>query len=175
MSSGRSLRRVLASLAGIVVVAWPGIRAATTAPDRGCPPLGSAPGSMGGERLHRGMLLDHDRLLHLQELFPAEVWRLRGVFFHEGMTLEVGPCHRVYAPAAAYDAATRRSAGSASIDTEGNLRGYTAGLPFPPETIDPSAQDAGVRWAWNLERRHRGPGLQGRFRLPAGGDILDGE
>jgi hypothetical protein len=40
-----------------------------------------------------------------------------------------------------------------------------AGLPFPPESIDPAAPDAAVRWAWNFEKRYRGAGPTGHFRL----------
>jgi hypothetical protein len=111
------------------------------------------------------MLLDHASVLLLSNLLPAEVWRRREAFFHEGMVLEVGPCHRVYPLTRAYDEAGQRRRGKPSVDAEGNLMGYEAGLPFPPAEIDARARDAGIRWAWNLERRHRGPGARGRFRL----------
>ena len=29
-------------------------------------------------------------------LLPPEIWRNREQFFHDGMRLEIGPCHRRY-------------------------------------------------------------------------------
>ena len=98
-------------------------------------------------------------------LLPAEVWRNREVFFHDGMRMEVGPCHRRYPVGEAYLQATQRFAPQSKLDDEGNLEGNVAGLPFPPDGIDPKAEDAGIRWAWNVERRYRGAGYAGKFRL----------
>jgi hypothetical protein len=81
------------------------------------------------------------------------------------MRLEIGPCHRRYRTADFFEEATRRFAGQARLDADGNLENHVAGLPFPPEKIDPQAPDAGLRWAWNLERRYRGAGHVGSFRL----------
>jgi hypothetical protein len=81
------------------------------------------------------------------------------------MRLEIGPCHRRYPTPGFFLHATEAFAGRASVDAQGNLRGYVAGLPFPPETIDLEAPDAGVRWAWNVEHRYRGAGHVGQFRI----------
>jgi hypothetical protein len=168
MPPGRSCRRLLAAATSAFVVALPGAHLRAEAPASACPRLAPAPGANAGApgaSLHEGMLLDHESVLLLPDLLPTEVWRLRETFFHEGMALEVGPCHRVYALTRAYDEASRHRARKPSVDEEGNLMDYEAGLPFPPAQIDVRAEDAGIRWAWNLERRHRGPGVRGRFRL----------
>jgi hypothetical protein len=115
--------------------------------------------------IRAGTRLQYRDVLRLAALLPVEVWRNRDAFFHEGMALEIGPCHRRYPLPSFYADATRRFAGRARLDRDGNLHDYTAGLPFPPETIDASAADAGLRWAWNLEQRYRGAGPVGSFRL----------
>ena len=118
------------------------------------------------------MVLSRADALRLSPLLPAEVWRHRDVFFPDGMRMVIGACHRRYPPPRAYRLATERFAGRAELDADGNLTGYTAGLPFPAESIDPDDADAGARWAWNFELRNRGAGPSGRFRiadLPGGG------
>lgn len=139
-------------------------------PENQCPTLSGIPGGGPAEdaapvRIKEGMLLTYQDLLLLGKLLPAEVWRNRDHFFHEGMRMEIGPCHRRYPVAGFYETATKRFAGQARLDERGNLEGYTAGLPFPPDEIDPNADDAALRWAWNLERRYRGAGPSGHFRL----------
>jgi hypothetical protein len=111
------------------------------------------------------MVLKADDMLRVGDLLPREVWRLRDVFFHTGMSMEIGPCHRRYPVPAFYAEATETWRGRARVDEHGNLTGYVAGLPFPPETIDPEAADAGARWAWNTELRYRGAGPAGEFRI----------
>ncbi len=111
------------------------------------------------------MALARADVLRLAPLLPPEVWRHRDLFFHDGMKLVIGACHRRYPPPRSYRSATERFAGSARLDGDGNLGDYTAGLPFPAEAIDPGAADAGARWAWNFERRHRGAGPSGQFRI----------
>jgi hypothetical protein len=135
-----------------------------------CPALSGIPGRSPAEdaapvRIREGMLLAYEDVLLLGELLPVEVWRNRDAFFYDGMRLEIGPCHRRYPTPAFFEEATRRFAGRARVDAEGNLHDHVAGLPFPPETIDPAARDAGIRWAWNFERRYRGAGPAGSFRL----------
>jgi Protein of unknown function (DUF1329) len=139
-------------------------------PEDQCPTLSGLPGGGIAEdatpvRIHEGMLLTYQDVLLLGSLIPVEVWRNRDAFFHEGMKLEVGPCHRHYPTAGFYREATEKYAGQAKLDAEGNLEGYVAGLPFPPESIDRKAPDAGLRWAWDLERRYRGAGPSGSFRI----------
>ncbi len=139
-------------------------------PEDQCPSLGGRPGTPPGEDaapflLHEGMELAYEDTLRLISLVPPEIWRHRDAFFHEGMRMEIGACHRRYPVASFYDAATREFAGRAQLDEDGNLTDYVAGVPFPPETIDPQAPDAAVRWAWNLQQRYRGAGYFGKFRL----------
>jgi len=139
-------------------------------PEDQCPTLTGIPGAGPGEdaiayRLREGQLLHFADMLLLGQLLPTEVWRNRDAFFHEGMRMELGPCHRRYAQGEWFDAATKQFAGQARIDDDGNLVGHVAGLPFPPDSIDPKAPDAGIKWAWNMERRYRGAGHVGSFRL----------
>ncbi|MDH5307469.1 MAG: DUF1329 domain-containing protein, partial [Myxococcales bacterium] len=124
----------------------------------------SARGAQSGG-VREGMRLGYRDVLELRALLPVELWRNRSVFFHEGMTLEVGACHRRYPVPRFFARATQHFAGRARLDAEGNLHDHVAGLPFPPDAIDASAPDAGLRWAWNLERRYRGAGPSGRFRI----------
>ncbi|MFI5216032.1 MAG: DUF1329 domain-containing protein, partial [Candidatus Limnocylindria bacterium] len=139
-------------------------------PEGTCPALYGQPGAGVAEdasptRLPEGAVVEHAALLALQHLLPEEVWQLRHAFFYDGMRLEIGACHRRYPTADFYAAATAQFAGKASLDADGNLHGYVAGLPFPPATIDPKAPDAAARWAWNFEKRYRGAGPTGHFRL----------
>ena len=140
-------------------------------PENTCPRLqGQRPGAAAAEDampivLQEGMALGIDQLILLRDLLPEELWRFREVFFFEGMRMEIGPCHRRYPVPAFFAEATRNLAPRVELDDEGNLHGYVAGLPFPPDAIDPSAPDAGLRWAWNLQQRYRGFGPVGEFRL----------
>lgn len=135
-----------------------------------CPLLGGAPGAGPNQdavpiRLRQGMRLAFSDLLRLRTLLPEEIWRNRDQFFHEGMRMVIGPCHRRYPVPGFFSDATEKFAGRASIDSRGNLTGYVAGLPFAPAQIDSEAPDAAIRWAWNLEHRYRGGGTVGTFRI----------
>lgn len=141
-------------------------------PDEGeCPTLSALPD--GGEpgvdatpiRVKEGMVLGQESMMILRQLLPPEIWRQREAFFFEGMQMVVGYCHRRYAEPAFYREATETFRGQATLDKDGDLKGYTAGLPFPPEDIDPESRDAAVRWAWNMQNRFRGAGHKGKFRV----------
>lgn len=167
MHPGCSVRRSLGCLASVLALLGPAKLDAEEAANT-CPRMAALPGSgpnRTGARLRPGMHLTHEQSLQLRPLLPPEVWRLRDEFFHPGMRLEVGPCYRAYARAQSYEDATHRNAGRSHLDADGNLLGYEAGLPFPPERFAPDAPDAALRWAWNVEWRHRGPGIRGPFRL----------
>jgi hypothetical protein len=160
--------RWLATLLAGAALASPA--AAEPPPEGTCPALYAMPGASPGEdaaltRLPEGALVEHNALLALRHLLPEEVWQLRHAFFFDGMRLEIGACHRRYPTGAFYAEATEKFAGKARLDEDGNLHGYVAGLPFPPKTIDPAAPDAAARWAWNFEKRYRGAGPVGSFRL----------
>ena len=49
-----------------------------------------------GVQLEEGMVIEIAQLLLLRQLLPAEIWQHREVFFHEGMRMEIGACHRRY-------------------------------------------------------------------------------
>jgi len=115
--------------------------------------------------LRTGSVIEHEDLPSLRGLLPSEVWQHRDVFFFEGMRLTIGACHRRYASSRSYAAASARDAAHARLDEAGNLIDHIAGLPFAGDSIDGDAPDAGARWAWNLERRYRGAGPIGSFRL----------
>lgn len=170
-----SRRRLL--LVGLAVVGSLAIAsgAAAVLPDEGDCPAVSGSGRKGNADstaedaapllLKEGMIINEQDLLMLEQLFPSEIWRHREIFFHEGMRMEIGPCHRRYLIPDYYVGATQRFAGEASVDKKGNLTGYRAGIPFPPNQIHPDDEDAAIRWAWNMEKRYRGAGHAGRFRI----------
>ena len=112
-----------------------------------------------------GMRVDAEGLIALRSLLPQEVWRHRESFFFEGMVMEIGPCHRVYPEPELYREATQNFADKVSLDDQGNLENYVAGIPFPQASIDADEKMAATRWAWNLEKRFRGAGHRGRFRI----------
>ncbi len=153
-----------------LALALPALAAAAPPPQGRCPARNATPGAepeidSGGPLVREGDLIGVERLLGLQTLFPPEVWSYRDVFFFEGLRMEIGWCHRRYPTAPFYAEATAAFAGKARLDEDGNLIDYVAGLPFPPESIDPAAPDAGLRWAWNFEQRYRGAGPIGRFKI----------
>jgi len=115
--------------------------------------------------LKEGMQVDAEGLRALQSLLPSEIWRHREKFFFEGMLMEIGPCHRRYPLPKFYSEATAQHANKVELDAEGNLANYVAGIPFPQASIDPAEDLAATRWAWNLEKRFRGAGYRGRFRI----------
>ena len=139
-------------------------------PEDQCPTLSGIPGAGPADdatpiTIREGMVLGYEDILLLGKLLPVEVWRNREAFFHDGMRMEIGPCHRRYPTPVFYDEATRVFGGKARVDEAGNLEGYVAGVPFPRGEIDLAAADAGVRWAWNFEHRYRGAGPAGSFRI----------
>jgi hypothetical protein len=115
--------------------------------------------------VREGIVLEYSDLPRLRELIPAEVWSHRNVFFSAGMLMEIGPCHRRYPAPTHFTDATERFAARARLDADGNLSGYVAGTPFPPESIADDDPAAGTKWAWNLEYRNREAGPQGHFRI----------
>jgi len=106
-----------------------------------------------------GDVVGHEQLAMLGNYLPEAIWQYRERFFFEGMRLEIGPCFRDYAPAAFFAEATAKFAGRARLTDDGGLEGYTAGLPFPPGSIDPADPDAGQKWAWNVAQRYQAGGM----------------
>jgi hypothetical protein len=167
----RRVRRLarLASLAGALGLVA-AVARADLPPEGRCPDasggLGAGTGEDSGPPLvQQGGVLTLQDLLALRELLPEEVWTHREAFFYEGMRMEIGACHRRYPASAFYRRATQSFAGEARVDEDGNLRDHVAGTPFPPETIDATAADAALRWAWDFEHRYRGAGPVGSFRI----------
>ncbi len=138
-----------------------------------CPSVVGAPTPLEGKGLvdappillKEGMLIEADRLLMLRRLLPSVVWQHREAFFFEGMQMEIGGCHRRYPIFSPYRRATEQLNQRAKLDKRGNLLHSEAGLPFPPESINPEDEQAAAKWAWNLEQRHRGAGFRGSFRI----------
>ncbi len=139
-------------------------------PENRCPTVtppsqSGAPADAGALLVKEGMQLSATDVLFLRALFPKEIWNQREAFFYEGMQMLVGPCHRRYVLPDFFTRATEAHRKEAALDSDGNLKNYRAGTPFPSETIDPKAPDAALRWAWNFETRYRGAGFSGKFRL----------
>lgn len=139
-------------------------------PEGLCPQLQTPPGAppspdASGPRLKEGSLIGLGDMPALASLLPEEIWAHRNTFFYEGMQMQIGHCHRRYPVAGFFKRATQKFAGHARVDSDGNLHGYVAGLPFPPEEIDPKGPQAGVKWAWDMAFRYQGAGPVGRFRL----------
>lgn len=112
-----------------------------------------------------GATVDAKAVETLRRFVPKELWANRERFFYEGMRLEIGPCFRDYAPPAFFSNATEQFRGTATLTESDGLAAHVAGLPFPPDAIDPKDPQAGLRWAWNVQERYQGAGLRGRFRV----------
>ncbi len=139
-------------------------------PENECPTLSPAAAKEGDSdagpiQIHEGMILTADQMMLLQQLIPPEIWSHREIFFHEGMRLAIGPCHRRYPEPGFFDASTQKFAAAVKLSKKGHLKNYVAGIPFPQETIAADDPLAGLRWAWNFAQRYRGAGPSGRFRL----------
>lgn len=111
-----------------------------------------------------GETFDMDRIEALRDYLPPFIWEYREKFFFEGMQLVIGRCFHDYSPPSFYRAATAAHAGEPKLTSDGGLVDYRAGLPFPPDRIEPSDPDAGQKWAWNFEMRYQGAGFWGDFR-----------
>ena len=111
-----------------------------------------------------GEVITFDSIDRIRPWLPEPFWSHRDFFFYEGMRMEIGPPHRVYAPAAAYQEATARHADSVRLGPEGSLVGYVAGQPFPMHEIDCATDPAaGAKVMWNFDYRWRGDGANARF------------
>jgi hypothetical protein len=112
-----------------------------------------------------GDTFDIAKMQVLESYLPPALWEYRERFFYEGMRLEIGPCFRDYSAPAFFEAATERFRGQASLDDEGGLESFGAGLPFTPADISSDDPQAGLKWAWNVEHRYQAGGFLGRFRM----------
>ncbi len=139
-------------------------------PEGSCAPSGGLHGWPIGEdappiAFETGDVIDAERLSLVRAYLPPELWEHRERFFFGGMQLEVGPCFRNYDGPEFFTAATERFRGRAKLLANGGLEGAVAGLPFPPDAIDPNDSDAGQKWAWNVQARYRAGGMRGKFRI----------
>ena len=82
-----------------------------------------------------GETLTNEHAERLRYLLPPELWEKRDRFLFDGMQMEIGPCYRDYAPPAFFAETTGKLHGAVTLNGDGKLAGYKAGLPFPPETI----------------------------------------
>lgn len=148
--------------------------AAWTPPKEGvCRPEGGLLGPPGVEEnsttlpLVPGRTVTWKQIGALRRFVPREVWEHRDRFFYDGMKLVIGPCFRDYAAPGYFEAATEATSGHATLNEDGGLDvdGTFAGLPFAPDTLDPTDPSVGTRWAWNMQERHQGAGFRGRFRI----------
>jgi hypothetical protein len=165
---------VLLATLGAVFGFGPPAGAVSVPAEGSCPPYPITPGT-GSEditpdvvppALLPGRRVGFGDLEQIRHYLPGEVWSRRDVFFHDGMRLQVGPCHRRYPAPSFFQDGTKENAGKAGLDEEGNLLDYAGeGLPFPPESIARDAPDAGTRWAWNYAYRYIGAAPRGNFRI----------
>ena len=136
MNTAKNVNRLLPALVALCVVAPEA--SAELPPANSCPTVS---GRLGGSDkidasptlIREGMILGADDILALRERLPPEVWSNRDQCFHEGMRMEIGPCHRRYPTGASYEAATAKFAGSARVDE--------------------------VSGPWRFELRHRDPSV----------------
>lgn len=112
-----------------------------------------------------GDVIGAEQLALLREFIPSLLWDNRDQFFFEGMRLEVGACFADYSPPAFYDEASQKFKGSAKLLPGGGLENYTAGQPFPAETIAREDPLSGLKWAWNYEMRYQAAGFNAEFRI----------
>ena len=114
-------------------------------------------------QFQEGDIITMDRIEKLEPFLPPEFWDNRDFFFYEGMQLEIRPTTD-YSAAREYKAATQRFRGQPRVGPDGSLENYTAGLPFPRDSIDcRNDPQAGVKWMWNFDYQWQGDGAQANF------------
>jgi hypothetical protein len=111
-----------------------------------------------------GDIITLDNVEKLKPYLPPEFWDNRDFFFYEGMQLEIGPTKFDYSPAKEFIAATERYRGQSRIGPDNSIENYTAGDPFPVDTIDCQGDpEAGVKIMWNHDYKWRGDGARASF------------
>jgi hypothetical protein len=98
-----------------------------------------------------GDVLQFDDIDKLRPYLPAEFWDNRDFFFYEGMRLEIGPTMADYTTNQPFLDATEKFRGQVRIGPENSLENYTAGYPFPLDSIDCAGDpEAGAKIIWNF-------------------------
>jgi hypothetical protein len=119
---------------------------------------------VSGVPFKEGEVIGFDQLDRLEKYLPKEFWDNRDFFFYEGMKLTIGPAYVDYSPAEAYVAATKANSSKVKLGAEGSLSGFVNGQPFPLDQIDcKNDPEAGVKIAWNFDRRWNGNGYSASF------------
>ena len=106
-----------------------------------------------------GDVITLDQVEKLKPFLPEEFWDNRDFFFYEGMQMTIGPTNYDYGTPPEYNAATERFKGQPRIGPDGSLENYTAGQPFPMDSIDCKGDpQAGVKIMWNFDYQWNGAG-----------------
>jgi hypothetical protein len=111
----------------------------------------------GAPSFQEGDVIGYDQVDKLRPFLPKELWSNREFLFYEGMKLEIGPFQRDYPLSKVYRDATEKFRGQARIGPDGSLENYTAGQPFPMDTIDCKGDpQAGTKIIWDFSYRWGG-------------------
>jgi hypothetical protein len=127
-------------------------------------PRAAAQDAVPGLPFKEGDVITFQDIDKLKDYLPPEFWENREYFFYEGMDLTIGPTQREYGLAAKYVEATEKFKGQSRIGREGSLENYTAGRPFPTESIDCTAgPHAGEKIIWNFAYTWNGSGTMANW------------
>ena len=126
-------------------------------PEDECPLIGGTPGSGPNRdavptRLSEGMTLSFSDLLQLRTLLPEQVWRNRDQFFHEGMRMLIGPCHRRYPVPAFFTRASEEFAGRPRRQADPGRRVPLPSVRVCRNHLQVSVRHRGQRWPQILWR-----------------------
>jgi hypothetical protein len=118
-----------------------------------------------GLPFNEGDVITFENVDKLKDYLPPEFWENREYFFYEGMSMEIGPAHRKYTMGAkVYKDATEQFRGKSTIGKDGALVNYTAGQPFPNDTIDCKGDpNAGAMIIWNFIKAWEGAGSKSNW------------
>jgi uncharacterized protein DUF1329 len=123
------------------------------------PALAAEDAGAAAPQFKQGDVISFDQVDKLKPFLPDEFWANRDFFFYEGMQLEIGPTNFDYGTPPEYNAATEKFKGQARIGPDGSLENYTAGQPFPIDSIDCKGDpQAGVKIMWDFDYQWNGAG-----------------
>jgi len=111
-----------------------------------------------------GDTISFEQVDKLRPFLPEQFWDNRDFFFYEGMKLEIGPTQRDYTASKEYVAATEKFRGQPRIGPDNSLENFTAGKPFPDDTIDCKKDpQAATKIMWNKDYAWSGDGSRASF------------